>query len=83
MIVLILVHPLTGSIVWSPRLFRNLYHHPFYVAEVDSCYSRLDSLSRYRMLAVMHQRWRLEYGLALQPANRAPLEGGTRHHPGR
>jgi hypothetical protein len=26
------------------------------------------------------EQWRLEYGLGLEPENRAALEAGTRHH---
>ncbi len=26
------------------------------------------------------EQWRLEYGLGLQPANRAAMDGGTQHH---
>ena len=26
------------------------------------------------------EQWRLQYGLGLQPANRAALDAGTRHH---
>jgi hypothetical protein len=41
---------------------------------------RLVTASEIACYAYCPEQWRLQYGLGLDPENRAALEAGTRHH---